>query len=149
MLDVAPRGAKGRLCQRSQFGAMNERWSGIKHKSCWAVDMTDLLSVGGMRRLNIHNCGYWKTCIESYLMGTKTTPSMKENVEALREWRINVDKAIFVLKTMIEEDLVEHIRDMQINQIRHERKLRSYSRRRMRCSCNSCRKSLHVSHKTH
>ena len=75
--------------------------------------MTDLLSVGGMRRLNIHNCGYWKTCIESYLMGTKTTPSMKENVEALREWRINVDKAIFVLKTMIEEDLVEHIRDAE------------------------------------
>ena len=75
-----------------------------------------------MKRLNSHNYGYWQTCIESYLMGqdlwevvagTETTPPPKENAEALRKWRIKAGKAMFVLKTTIEEDLVEHIRDAE------------------------------------
>jgi len=45
--------------------------------------------------------------------GTDTTPPVKENVEALRKWHIKDGKAMFVLKTMIEEDLVEHIRDAE------------------------------------
>ncbi|RLM64684.1 uncharacterized protein C2845_PM16G13990 [Panicum miliaceum] len=82
--------------------------------------MADLLNAGGMRRLNSHNYGYWKTRMESYLMdqdlweivaGTETTPPSKENAEALRKWQIKAGKAMFVLKTTIEEDLVEHIRD--------------------------------------
>ena len=32
---------------------------------------------------------------------------------ALRKWRIKDGKAMFVLKTTIEEDLVEHIRDAE------------------------------------
>ncbi|PNT65456.1 uncharacterized protein LOC112272327 [Brachypodium distachyon] len=81
--------------------------------------MADLMIAGnGMWRLNSHNYGYWQTCMESYLQGhdlweviagTETTPP--ENAEALRKWRIKVGKAMFVLKTTIEEDLVEHIRD--------------------------------------
>ncbi|GJN30988.1 hypothetical protein PR202_gb19339 [Eleusine coracana subsp. coracana] len=64
--------------------------------------------------------GYWRTCIESYLQGqdlwevvagTMTDPPMKES--SLRKWRIKVGKAMFVLKTTIEEDLVEHIRDAE------------------------------------
>ena len=47
------------------------------------------------------------------MAGTDTTPLVKENVEALRKWRIKDGKAMFVLKTTIEEDLVEHIRDAE------------------------------------
>ncbi|GJN24067.1 hypothetical protein PR202_gb11780 [Eleusine coracana subsp. coracana] len=41
--------------------------------------------------------------------GTMTNPVMKEG--SLRKWRIKASKAMFVLKTTIKEDLVEHIRD--------------------------------------
>uniref|UniRef100_A0A0A9A6A4 Uncharacterized protein n=1 Tax=Arundo donax TaxID=35708 RepID=A0A0A9A6A4_ARUDO len=37
----------------------------------------------------------------------------KENAEALRKWSIKASKAMFMLNTMIEEDLVEHIRDAE------------------------------------
>jgi hypothetical protein len=46
--------------------------------------------------------------------GTVTTPPSKKNAEALRKRRIKASKAMFELKTMIEEDLVEHIRDAEI-----------------------------------
>ena len=54
--------------------------------------------------------------MESYLQGqdlwevvagTETTPP--DNADALRKWRIKAGKALFVLKTTIEEDLLEHI----------------------------------------
>jgi hypothetical protein len=31
--------------------------------------MADLGASSGIRKLNSHNYGYWKTCIESYLQG--------------------------------------------------------------------------------
>ncbi|GMI95722.1 hypothetical protein HRI_003241500 [Hibiscus trionum] len=74
----------------------------------------------GIRKLNNHNYGYWETCIESYLQGqdlweivagTDTTPPPKENAEALRKWKIKAGRALYILKTTIEEDLLEHIRD--------------------------------------
>ncbi|GJN25186.1 hypothetical protein PR202_gb12982 [Eleusine coracana subsp. coracana] len=73
-----------------------------------------------MKRLNSHNYGYLRTCIESYLQGqdlwevvagTMTDPLMKES--SLRKWRIKAGKAMFVSKKTIEEDLVEHIRDAE------------------------------------
>ena len=39
--------------------------------------------------------------------------SKKNGAEALRKWCIKATKAIFVLKTTIEEDLLEHIRDAE------------------------------------
>ena len=39
--------------------------------------------------------------------------SKKDGGEALRKWRIKAGKAMFVLKTTIEEDLLEHIRDAE------------------------------------
>nr|TKV98485.1 hypothetical protein SEVIR_9G562800v2 [Setaria viridis] len=42
--------------------------------------------------------------------GTEKTPPPKENAEALWKWRNKAVKAMFVLTTTIEEDLVEHIR---------------------------------------
>ncbi|KAK5846747.1 hypothetical protein PVK06_003044 [Gossypium arboreum] len=45
------------------------------------------------------------------VIGTDTTPPSKENAEALIKWNIKAGKASFVLKTIIDEDLLEHIRD--------------------------------------
>ena len=39
--------------------------------------------------------------------------SKKDGGEALRKWQIKSGKAMFVLKTTIEEDLLEHIRDAE------------------------------------
>ena len=38
-------------------------------------------------------------------------PEAKDNNGILRKWKIKAGKAIFVLKTTIEEDVLEHIRD--------------------------------------
>src|SRR6185503_11175825 len=94
--------------------------------------MADLAGASsGIKKLNSHNYGYWKTCMESYLQGqdlwevvagTEIVPPPKESgdssgkkdgAEALRKWRIKVGKAMFVLKTTIEEDLLEHIWDAE------------------------------------
>ncbi|RLM53041.1 hypothetical protein C2845_PMPSC006801 [Panicum miliaceum] len=40
--------------------------------------------------------------------------SKKDGADALRKWHIKALKAMFVLKTTIEEDLLEHIRDVEI-----------------------------------
>lgn len=81
--------------------------------------MADLASSSsGIRKLNSHNYGYWQTCMESYLQGQDlwevvagTEAFPPENADALRKWKIKSGKAMFVLKTTIEEDLLEHIRD--------------------------------------
>ena len=39
--------------------------------------------------------------------------SKKDGVETLCKWHIKAGKAMFVLKTTIEEDLLEHIRDAE------------------------------------
>ena len=94
--------------------------------------MADLAGASsGIKKLNSHNYGYWKTCMEFYLQGqdlwevvtgTETVPLPKESgdrsgkkdgAEALRKWRIKAGKAMFVLKTTIEEDLLEHIWDAE------------------------------------
>lgn len=79
--------------------------------------MADLMSASsGMKRLNSHSYSYWQIYIEPYLQGqdlcvviasTKTTTT--ENAEALWKWCIKAGKTMFVLKMMIDEDLVEHI----------------------------------------
>jgi len=44
--------------------------------------------------------------------GSEATQPEAEDVHGtLRKWKIRADKAMFVLKTMIEEDVLEHIRD--------------------------------------
>ena len=42
------------------------------------------------------------------MAGGETTPP--ENVEALRKWKIKAGKALFAIKTSIEEEMLEHIR---------------------------------------
>lgn len=45
--------------------------------------------------------------------GSETShPAAKDNNGTLRKWKIKAGKAMFVLKTTVEEDILEHIRDV-------------------------------------
>ena len=57
--------------------------------------------------------------MESYLQGqdlweivagNETTPP--QNAKALRKWKIKVRKALFAINTSIEEEMLEHIRNV-------------------------------------
>ncbi|KAJ9556278.1 hypothetical protein OSB04_010892 [Centaurea solstitialis] len=62
----------------------------------------------------------WATCKMSYLQGqdhwevvgeSETTPPREDANGALRKWRIKAGKTMFTLKTTVEEEMLEHIRD--------------------------------------
>ncbi|XP_023763067.2 retrovirus-related Pol polyprotein from transposon TNT 1-94 [Lactuca sativa] len=82
--------------------------------------MGDLQVVGGIKKLNNNNYKTWETCMKSYLQGqdlweviggSETTPPEEDVNGALRKWKIKAGKAMFTLKTTIEEEMLEHIRD--------------------------------------
>ncbi|KAE8671632.1 hypothetical protein F3Y22_tig00111941pilonHSYRG00018 [Hibiscus syriacus] len=83
--------------------------------------MGDLQVVGGIKKLNNKNYNTWETCMESYLQGQDlwevigggevTQPATEDANGILRKWKIKAGKAIFTLKTTIEEEMLEHIRD--------------------------------------
>ncbi|XP_071721794.1 uncharacterized protein [Rutidosis leptorrhynchoides] len=81
--------------------------------------MAEIGSAGSMKRLNNHNYSTWSTCLESYLQGhdlweivdgNESTPPTEQDVAALKRWKIKAGKAMFAIKTTIEEDMLEHIR---------------------------------------
>ncbi|GMJ03539.1 hypothetical protein HRI_004023100 [Hibiscus trionum] len=65
--------------------------------------MTDLHAVGGMRKLNNDN---YNTC-------EKEQPEAEDANGVLRKWKIKAGKAMYALKTTVEEDMLEHIRDVK------------------------------------
>ncbi|XP_031287178.1 uncharacterized protein LOC116145883 [Pistacia vera] len=83
--------------------------------------MGDLQVVGGIKKLNNKNYNTWATCMESYLQGHDlwevvggdevTQPAAEDANDILRKWKIKADKAMFALKTTIEEEMLEHIWD--------------------------------------
>ncbi|KAE8705435.1 hypothetical protein F3Y22_tig00110429pilonHSYRG01243 [Hibiscus syriacus] len=83
--------------------------------------MGDLQVVGGIKKLNNKNYNTWATCMESYLQGQDlwevvgggevTQPATEDANGILRKWKIKAGKAMFALKTTIEEEMLEHIRD--------------------------------------
>ncbi|KAE8732274.1 hypothetical protein F3Y22_tig00002237pilonHSYRG01326 [Hibiscus syriacus] len=83
--------------------------------------MGDLQVVGGIKKLNNKNYNTWATCMESYLQGQDlwevvgggevTQPATEDANGILRKWKIKAGKAMFALKTTIEEEILEHIRD--------------------------------------
>ncbi|XP_052627747.1 uncharacterized protein LOC128134258 [Lactuca sativa] len=82
--------------------------------------MGDLQVVGGIKKLNNNNYKTWETCMKSYLQGqdlwevvggSETTPPEEDVNGALCKWKIKAGKAMFALKTTIEEEMLEHIRD--------------------------------------
>ncbi|KAE8684543.1 putative disease resistance protein [Hibiscus syriacus] len=83
--------------------------------------MGDLQLVEGIKKLNNQNYNTWATCIESYLQGQDlwevvggsevTQPTAKDTNGVLQKWKIKAGKAMFALKTTIEEEMLEHIQD--------------------------------------
>ncbi|XP_076921512.1 uncharacterized protein LOC143582943 [Bidens hawaiensis] len=84
--------------------------------------MADLQVTGGIRKLNQTNYNTWSTCMMSYLQGqdlwevvngTDTVLPRNDVNGAIGKWRVKTGKEFYVLKTTIEEELLEHIRDLQ------------------------------------
>ncbi|KAE8672542.1 tir-nbs resistance protein [Hibiscus syriacus] len=83
--------------------------------------MGDLQVVGGIKKLNNKNYNTRATCMESYLQGQDlwevvgggevTQPATEDANGILRKWKIKAGKSMFALKTTIEEEMLEHIRD--------------------------------------
>ncbi|KAK4412672.1 hypothetical protein Salat_2914300 [Sesamum alatum] len=84
--------------------------------------MGDLQVIGRIKKLNNNiNYNYWSTCIMSYMQGQDlwevvngnevTQPEAEDAKGMLRKRKIKARKAMFILKTTIEEDVLEHIRE--------------------------------------
>ncbi|KAG6760931.1 hypothetical protein POTOM_034119 [Populus tomentosa] len=86
--------------------------------------MGDLQVIGGIKKLNNQNYKTWSTCMMSYMQGQDlwevvsgceiTQPEAEDASGTLRKWKIKAGKAMFALKTKIEEDVLEHIQDAKI-----------------------------------
>ena len=108
--------------------------------------MGDLQVIGGIKKLNNQNYNTWSTCMMSYMQGQDlwevvngceiTQPEAEDANGALRKWKIKAGKAMFALKTTIEEDVLEHIRDAKKILMKPGRRLQIYSQRRMIQSFN-------------
>ena len=93
----------------------------ITHVRKRESEMGDLQVIGGIKKLNNQNYNTWSTCMMSYMQGQDlwevvngseiTQPEAEDANGILRKWKIKVGKAMFALKTTIEEDVLEHIRD--------------------------------------
>lgn len=70
------------------------------------------------------NYNYWKICIEAnpqgqdlsdLISGDDALPTdTPQNVEALRKWKIKYDKALFALRTSVNKEYIEHVRDVTL-----------------------------------
>nr|XP_043639484.1 uncharacterized protein LOC122610570 [Erigeron canadensis] len=82
--------------------------------------MSEFQLVGGIKKLNNKNYNSWATCMKSYLQGqdlwdvvdsTDVEPPSESDNGVLRKWKIKSGKAMFVLKTTVEEDVLDRIRE--------------------------------------
>jgi hypothetical protein len=82
--------------------------------------MDDLQVIGRIKKLNHTNYNTWSTCMMSYIQGQDLwevvngsetlQPEAEDTNGTLRKWKIKVGKALFALKTTIDDDMLEHIR---------------------------------------
>ncbi|XXG49380.1 hypothetical protein AAC387_Pa02g3582 [Persea americana] len=117
--------------------------------------MADLTNATrGIEKLNNHNYDYWRLCVEAYLEGQDlweivggidTTAPTNDNVEAMRKWRIKAGKAMFILRTTVQKELLEHIRDANTPKKRHGIHWLHCSLRQMMPCFSFWRTSLHLS----
>ncbi|GMI95275.1 hypothetical protein HRI_003196800 [Hibiscus trionum] len=85
--------------------------------------MIDLYAIGGMRKLNNDNYNTWSTCTMSCMQGQdlweivngseKEQPEVEDANYMLRKWKIKAGKTMYALKTTVDEDILEHIRDVK------------------------------------
>ena len=82
--------------------------------------MSDLQVIGGVKKLNNQNYNSWSTCMMSYMQGqdlwevvngSEAMQPTEDTNGTLWKWKIKARKAMFALKTTVEEDVLENIRD--------------------------------------
>ncbi|KAJ1386601.1 Zinc finger, CCHC-type [Sesbania bispinosa] len=77
----------------------------------------------GVEKLVGSNYKYWRLCMEAFLQGqdlwelvagddTIMPPDTPEMAEARRKWKIKCGKALFMLRTVVNKELINHIRDL-------------------------------------
>ncbi|KAK3007584.1 hypothetical protein RJ639_013329 [Escallonia herrerae] len=110
---------------KSWSGSQVVGYSGTSNlvRILFVIKMSDLQVVGGIKKLNHQNYNSWATCMTSYMQGQDLwevingsevmQPEAEDANGTLRKWKIKAGKAMFALKTTIEEDVLEHIRDAQ------------------------------------
>ncbi|XP_076928471.1 uncharacterized protein LOC143592443 [Bidens hawaiensis] len=83
--------------------------------------MADFQGLGNVKKLNDSNYNTWSTCMSSYLQGSDlwevvNGDSIEEPIidtnGAIHKWRVKVGRAMFILKTTVEDELLENIRDI-------------------------------------
>ncbi|XP_076930464.1 uncharacterized protein LOC143595303 [Bidens hawaiensis] len=84
--------------------------------------MADTSFVAGIKRLNPTNYRVWSTCVMSYLQGqdlwevtngTETQVPRNDTGGAIGKWRVKVGRAMFVLKTTVEEEMLDHFQEAE------------------------------------
>ncbi|XP_076932165.1 uncharacterized protein LOC143597574 [Bidens hawaiensis] len=84
--------------------------------------MAEFQASAALRKLNNNNYNTWSTCIVSYLQGQdiwevvngdSTAEPRVDTNGAVHKWRVKRGKAMFTLKTTVEDELLEHIRDLE------------------------------------
>ena len=82
--------------------------------------MGDFQIVGGIKKLNNNYYNMLTTCMMFYFQGqdlweivggSEVMPPVEDSNDGLCKWRIKAGKAMFALKTTIEEEMLEHIWD--------------------------------------
>ncbi|XVE81428.1 hypothetical protein DITRI_Ditri15bG0062500 [Diplodiscus trichospermus] len=79
--------------------------------------MHDLQVVSGIKKPNNQNYNTWSMYMESYLQGQdlweivsgKDVPPKADDT-ALNKWKVKANRAIFAIRTTVEEEMLEHIR---------------------------------------
>ncbi|XP_076898465.1 uncharacterized protein LOC143552048 [Bidens hawaiensis] len=84
--------------------------------------MADSQVSAAIRKLKNNNYNTWSTCMVSYLQGQdlwevvngdSTAEPRVDTNGVVHKWRVKKGKAMFTLKTTIEDELLEHIRDLE------------------------------------
>ncbi|KAJ0778942.1 putative RNA-directed DNA polymerase [Helianthus annuus] len=84
--------------------------------------MADLQVAGGIKKLNQSNYKKWSTCIKSYLQGQdlwqvtngiETRQPTNDVNGAVGKWQVKAGRAMFVIKTTVEEEIPDHIQDLE------------------------------------
>ena len=76
--------------------------------------------IGRIKKLNSPDYNTWQTCMKLNLQGrdlwevvgsSERTLSLATEVEALRKLKIKAGKAMFAIRTTVEDEMLEHIRN--------------------------------------
>ncbi|XP_076909939.1 uncharacterized protein LOC143567386 [Bidens hawaiensis] len=99
---------------------VKESFGEEKHKQDPLV-MAEFQGLGAVKKLNNSNYNTWSTCMSSFLQGSdlwevvngaSTEEPRIDTNGAIHKWRVKVGRAMFILKTTVEDELLDHIRDL-------------------------------------